>query len=174
MSASECMCQDTAVILSPTVSVFRSKTYLATASYGLRKKWLTYLKSQGLKAELPSEIPHQVPQGYPMDHTVLPMYTYMLVVEANPKQSQVLANHHKSPWQSVPQFNIFPAMQKPKKGAYEQMVEAIQAAHSYLQHAYKLMESQGITDESVDAEWPIHLADAVHYCGEALSELDPE
>ncbi|HAG80480.1 MAG TPA: hypothetical protein DCL61_04740, partial [Cyanobacteria bacterium UBA12227] len=61
-----------------------------------------------------------------------------------------------------------------KKSDYEQMVEAIQNANSWLQHAYQLMVSQGITDESVDSNWPIHLADAVHYCGEALSELDPE
>lgn len=61
-----------------------------------------------------------------------------------------------------------------QKSDYAQMIEAIQTANSWLQHAYKLMESQGITQETVDNEWPIHLADAVHYCGEALSELDPE
>ena len=62
----------------------------------------------------------------------------------------------------------------PQKSDYEQMLDAIQAANSWLQHAYKLMESQGISEETVDSEWPLHLGDAVHYCGDALSELDPE
>lgn len=62
----------------------------------------------------------------------------------------------------------------PQKSDYQQMIEAIQTANSWLQHAYKLMESQGITEETVDSEWPLHLGDAVHYCGDALSELDPE
>jgi hypothetical protein len=62
----------------------------------------------------------------------------------------------------------------PQKSDYEQMINAVKVAHSWLQHAYKLMESQGITEETVDNEWPLYLGDAVHYCGEALSELDPE
>ena len=59
-----------------------------------------------------------------------------------------------------------------QKSDYEQMIDAIQSAYSWLQHAYKLMESQEITSESEDGDWPIHLADAVHYCGEVVDELD--
>ena len=62
----------------------------------------------------------------------------------------------------------------PQKSEYEQMIQAIKVANYWLQRAYKLMENQGITDESVDSNWPINLGDAVHYCAETLSELDPE
>jgi hypothetical protein len=62
----------------------------------------------------------------------------------------------------------------PQKSDYAQMLNAIQMAYSWLQHAQQLMISQGITHESTDSNWPIDLADAVHYCGEVLGELDPE
>jgi hypothetical protein len=63
---------------------------------------------------------------------------------------------------------------KCRKSDREQMLEAIKSAHSWLSHAHQLMISQAITSESEDSEWPINLADSLHYCGEALSKLDPE
>jgi hypothetical protein len=61
-----------------------------------------------------------------------------------------------------------------QKSNCEQMLEAIKSAYSWLSHAHQLMISQAITSESEDSEWPINLADSLHYCGEVLSELDTE
>jgi hypothetical protein len=69
---------------------------------------------------------------------------------------------------------IYSSRSAKKSSDYTQMVEAIQMAQNWLQIAYKLMESQEIAEKTVENEWPIHLGDALHYCGEALGELDPK
>ena len=55
---------------------------------------------------------------------------------------------------------------------YTSIQQAVNQAHYWLTHAYQLMEEKGINSENTDSEWPVHLADAVHYSGDALNDLD--
>lgn len=63
---------------------------------------------------------------------------------------------------------------QPADPDYKQMLDAIQQAHSWLAHAHQLMLSQGISAEEIQSQWPVALADSLHYCGQALSELFPD
>ena len=51
--------------------------------------------------------------------------------------------------------------------------KALASALPWLKQAYCLVEANS-WEGNQEMQWPIDLADAVHYCAEALSELDPD